>query len=59
MDTENPRGHEAFAHDVPDDAFAQARPMIVPEPTAPLGARLSITQEEWGRIPRYYVECLA
>lgn len=51
--------HEAFAHDVPDDAFAQARPMIVPEPTAPLGTPISITVEKWGRIPRYYVECLA
>jgi pimeloyl-ACP methyl ester carboxylesterase len=49
--------HEAFAHDVPDDAFARAK--LVPEPTAPLGAPLSITQEKWGRIPRYYVECLA
>lgn len=51
--------HEAFAHDVPDNAFAQAKPMIVPEPTAPLGTPISITQEKWGRIPRYYVECLA
>jgi pimeloyl-ACP methyl ester carboxylesterase len=51
--------HEAFAHDVPDDAFAQARLMIVPEPTAPLGTPISITEEKWGRIPRYYVECLA
>jgi len=51
--------HEAFAHDVPDDAFARAKPLIVPEPTAPLGAQLSITEEKWGRIPRYYVECLA
>lgn len=50
--------HEAFAHDVPADAFARARPMIVPEPTAPLGTALSITEERWGRIPRYYVECL-
>ena len=51
--------HEAFAHDVPDDAFAQAKPMLVPEPTAPLGTPISITEEKWGRIPRYYVECLA
>ncbi|MEK6325850.1 MAG: alpha/beta hydrolase, partial [Acidobacteriota bacterium] len=43
----------------PDDAFAQAKPMIVPEPTAPLGTPLSITEERWGRIPRYYIECLA
>jgi pimeloyl-ACP methyl ester carboxylesterase len=51
--------HQAFAHDVPEDAFARAKPMLVPEPTAPLGTPLSITQERWGRIPRYYVECLA
>ena len=51
--------HACFAHDVPEDAFARAKPMIVPEPTAPLGTPLSITQERWGRIPRYYVECLA
>ncbi len=51
--------HNAFAHDVPDDAFAQARAMIVAEPTAPLGGTISITEERWGRIPRYYVECLA
>jgi pimeloyl-ACP methyl ester carboxylesterase len=51
--------HEAFAHDVPQDAFARAKPLLVPEPTAPLGTPLSITQERWGRIPRYYVECLA
>lgn len=51
--------HEAFAHDVPANAFEQARPMIVPEPTLPLATPLSITEERWGRIPRYYIECLA
>ena len=50
---------EAFAHDVPVEAFAQARPMIVPEPTAPLGGTISVTEEKWGRIPRYYIECTA
>jgi len=51
--------HQAFAHDVPDGAFAQAKARVVPEPTAPLGAAISITEDRWGRIPRYYIECLA
>jgi len=48
---------EAFAHDVPAEAFSSVRPRIVPEPTAPLGGTISVTEERWGRIPRYYVEC--
>ena len=51
--------HQAFFHDLSDDAFARVRPMVVSEPTAPLGIPVSTTQEKWGRIPRYYVECLA
>ncbi len=50
---------EAFAHDVPPEAFARVRPMIVREPTAPLTGTLSVTEEKWGRIPRYYIECTA
>ena len=50
--------HEAFAHDVPAIEFAKARPLAVPEPTAPLGTPLVVTDERWGRIPRYYIECL-
>lgn len=49
--------HQAFAHDVPVEAFELVRPLIVPEPTAPLAAPLSITEERWGSIPRYYIEC--
>lgn len=49
--------HEAFAHDVPSDAFEVAGGMASPEPTAPLSTPLSITEDRWGRIPRYYVEC--
>ena len=36
-----------------------SRVLIVPEPTAPLGGTLSVTEERWGRIPRYYIECMA
>ncbi len=50
---------EAFAHDLPAEAFSSVRPRIVPEPTAPLGGTISVTEERWGRIPRYYVECTA
>jgi len=51
--------HPAFAHDVPLEAFNQVRHLIVPQPTAPLAAPLSITEARWGSIPRYYVECTA
>jgi pimeloyl-ACP methyl ester carboxylesterase len=51
--------HQAFAHDVPLAAFDAVRHLIVPQPTAPLAAPLSITGERWGSIPRYYIECTA
>jgi pimeloyl-ACP methyl ester carboxylesterase len=51
--------HEALAHDVAEEAFAEARARIVPEPAAPLATPLASTEEGWGRIPRYYIECLA
>jgi pimeloyl-ACP methyl ester carboxylesterase len=51
--------HEAFAHDVPTETFAQAKGLLAREPVAPLTAPLSLTKERWGRLPRYYIECLA
>jgi pimeloyl-ACP methyl ester carboxylesterase len=51
--------HQAFAHDVPLEAFDQVRHLIVPQPTAPLAAPLAITAERWGSIPRFYIECTA
>ena len=47
----------AFAHDIPKEAFDQAKPNIVPEPAAPLMYELEITDENFGNIPKYYVEC--
>lgn len=47
----------AFAHDIPKEAFDQAKPNIVPEPAAPLMYELEITNENFGSIPKYYVEC--
>lgn len=47
----------AFAHDIPKEAFEQAKPNIVPEPAAPLGYKLEITDENFGSVPKYYIEC--
>lgn len=47
----------AFAHDIPKEVFDQAKPYIVPEPAAPLGYKLEITDENFGSVPKYYIEC--
>jgi len=47
----------AFAHDIPKEAFDGAKPYIVPEPAAPLMYELEITDAHFGKIPKYYVEC--
>ena len=47
----------AFAHDIPKEAFDRAKPFIVPEPAAPLIYKLQITDENFGKIPKYYIEC--
>jgi pimeloyl-ACP methyl ester carboxylesterase len=47
----------AFAHDIPKEAFDQAKPFIVPEPAAPLSYELEITENAFGNIPKYYIEC--
>jgi pimeloyl-ACP methyl ester carboxylesterase len=50
--------HEAFyAHcPVEDEAFAVRQ--LKPQGVEPFGAPVSTTAEGWGRIPRYYVECV-
>ena len=47
----------AFAHDIPKEAFNGAKPYIVPEPAAPLMYELKITDKNFGKIPKYYIEC--
>jgi pimeloyl-ACP methyl ester carboxylesterase len=39
-----------------DSAFAQSHFRL--EPGAPFGDPVTTTAERWGRIPRYYIECL-
>ncbi|MDA9897986.1 alpha/beta hydrolase [Flavobacteriales bacterium] len=47
----------AFAHDIPEEVFNGAKPYIVPEPSAPLMYELEITEENFGQVPKYYIEC--
>ncbi|WP_325890895.1 alpha/beta fold hydrolase [Grimontia sp. NTOU-MAR1] len=49
--------HHAFAHDLPAEAVEGAKAAMVMEPTAPLTYKLSLTEENYGSIPRYYVKC--
>lgn len=47
----------AFAQDIPKEAFDGAKAYIVPEPAIPLMYKLQITDENFGKIPKYYIEC--
>ena len=47
----------AFAHDIPVEAFDKAKPYIVPEPATPLSYELEVTEEHFGKTPKYYIEC--
>ena len=47
----------AFAHDIPKEVFDGAKPHIVPEPSAPLMYELEITDDNFGKVPKYYIEC--
>lgn len=49
--------HDAVAHDVPKESFTKAKPNLVAEPTAPLKAKLSLSDARYGKLPKYYIEC--
>ncbi len=48
----------AFYHDVPDDVAAQAQAKLVPQPAAVMGEKLSLSNANFGRVPKAYIECL-
>jgi pimeloyl-ACP methyl ester carboxylesterase len=48
---------EAFYADCSDDDIALARLALVPEGLAGFAAPVHTTGENWGRIPRVYIEC--
>lgn len=49
--------HEAFAHDIPLENFNAAKPYNVPKPSAPLSYALKVSDDNFGKIPKYYIEC--
>ena len=50
--------HPMFYHDCPDEDVVLASSLLVPEPVAPRTTPVTITDANFGRIPRTYVECL-
>lgn len=49
---------EAFYAGCPAEDIALARTLLQPEPLAPLGTPLHVTDDRFGGIPRVYIECL-
>jgi pimeloyl-ACP methyl ester carboxylesterase len=48
----------AFYGECSDEDVALARSLLQPEPAAPLGTPVHVTEENFGRVPRVYIECL-
>ncbi len=48
---------EAFYALCPEEDFELARRLLRPEPTASLATPVRLTAENFGRVPRIYVEC--
>lgn len=49
---------KSFYADCADEDVALAEMVLTPQPIAPFTAPLHTTAENWGRIPRDYIECL-
>ncbi|OGO50967.1 MAG: hypothetical protein A2148_03010 [Chloroflexi bacterium RBG_16_68_14] len=49
---------DAFYGDCPDEDVTLAKLCLAPEPMAPLATPVSVTEENFGRVPRAYIECL-
>src|SRR5262249_33664037 len=48
---------EVFYGDCSEEAGALARLLLVPEPLATLATPIRVTEANFGRVPRVYVEC--
>ena len=46
---------QALYHDCPEEDFERARRLISPQPAAPLGTPIEVTDENFGRVRRTYV----
>jgi pimeloyl-ACP methyl ester carboxylesterase len=54
-----PEGAQRFLYSSCPGALVQeVLPWLTPEPVAPFQTPLRITSEHFGRIPKYYIECL-
>jgi pimeloyl-ACP methyl ester carboxylesterase len=49
---------EAFYGDCSDADVARAKSLLVPQAAAPFATPVNTTEENFGRIPRVYIECL-
>jgi len=49
---------EAFYGDCSDEDVARAKSLLVPQAAAPFATPMSTTPENFGRVPRVYIECL-
>ncbi|WP_321396927.1 alpha/beta fold hydrolase [Emcibacter sp.] len=49
---------EVFAQMSPPDLAHDAISRLKPEPSAPTGTLLNLTEERFGSVPRHYIECL-
>ncbi len=49
---------DVFYGDCSDEDVARARSLLVPQAAAPPAAPMNTTEENFGRIPRVYIECL-
>ena len=52
------RTREIFYGDCSERDVVRAMSRLVPEPTAPIETPLKLTDENFGRIPRAYIQCL-
>ena len=50
--------HNMFFNDCSDDDFAWAKSMLVPQPSSPYMDPMQTTDDNFGRVPRFYIECL-
>lgn len=48
---------ETFAQLAPRKIALEAAKRLVPEPSAPTSTPLSLSDEGYGRVPRFYIEC--
>ncbi|NQW24415.1 MAG: alpha/beta fold hydrolase [SAR202 cluster bacterium] len=47
-----------FYNDCSDDDFVWAKAMLVPQPSGPMMDPMQISEENFGRVPKVYIECV-